>query len=154
MSALADFLAGSTEGVWCEQELREEVQALRAENERLTAELARQNAANDMIAAERDAYQTSRDEARLLFNKEYNEANESRRRLNQQIADLRAEVLDLSKRLLASVEDERKWYDRYFSLWTEACDRVDVSSRAVFGDWAEEVNSYYRDNTMAEERKA
>lgn len=59
MSALADFLAGSTEGVWCEQELREEVQALRAENERLTAELARQNAANDMIAAERDAYQTS-----------------------------------------------------------------------------------------------
>ena len=66
--------------------LREQLAAAREE-------LRLQNEANDMIAKERDAFKQARDEARLLFNKEYNEANESRRRLREQINTLTEDLV-------------------------------------------------------------
>ena len=132
---------------------RAERDAYRKELAAARAELRLQNEANDMIAKERDAFEQARNEARLLFNKEYNEANESRRRLRDEINQMRAEVLQLSKRLLSALEDERKWCDRYYSLWAEACDKVDVSSRKVFGEWAKEVDLYYQDAALAGQRR-
>lgn len=63
------------------------------------------------------------------------------------------ECAALREELAAAREMERLWFDRYYTLWISTHQYLPLMTRAVYADWAKEVNAYY-DAALAAKEKA